>query len=96
MINKILPSVQAALADVPDGATVMIGGFGGAGQPNELEERVTSGALRLAAALGLEVRVMPCDPALADTAAFCEAYGVALEDSATGVAFGVWIGASMS
>ncbi len=36
MIDKILPSVQAALADVPDGATVMIGGFGTAGLPNEL------------------------------------------------------------
>jgi 3-oxoadipate CoA-transferase alpha subunit len=36
VINKILPSVQAALADVPDGATVMIGGFGTAGLPNEL------------------------------------------------------------
>ena len=36
MIDKILPSVEAALADVPDGATVMIGGFGTAGQPNEL------------------------------------------------------------
>jgi 3-oxoadipate CoA-transferase alpha subunit len=38
MINKILPSVEAALADVPDGATVMIGGFGTAGLPNELIE----------------------------------------------------------
>jgi 3-oxoadipate CoA-transferase alpha subunit len=28
--------VEAALADVPDGATVMIGGFGTAGLPNEL------------------------------------------------------------
>jgi 3-oxoadipate CoA-transferase alpha subunit len=36
VIDKILPSVQAALADVPDGATVMIGGFGTAGLPNEL------------------------------------------------------------
>ena len=36
MIDKISPSVEAALADVPDGATVMIGGFGGAGQPGEL------------------------------------------------------------
>jgi len=36
MINKILPSVADALADVRDGATVMIGGFGTAGQPNEL------------------------------------------------------------
>ena len=36
MINKISPSAEAALADVPDGATVMIGGFGTAGQPAEL------------------------------------------------------------
>jgi len=36
MIDKIVPSVDAALADVPDGATVMIGGFGTAGLPNEL------------------------------------------------------------
>ena len=36
MINKIVGSVQAALSDVADGATVMIGGFGGAGQPSAL------------------------------------------------------------
>jgi len=36
MIEKISPSVEAALHGVPDGATVMIGGFGGAGQPTEL------------------------------------------------------------
>jgi len=36
MIDKIVPSVEAALAGVCDGATVMIGGFGGAGQPGEL------------------------------------------------------------
>jgi len=36
MIDKIFPSVEAALQGVHDGATVMIGGFGGAGQPNEL------------------------------------------------------------
>jgi 3-oxoadipate CoA-transferase, alpha subunit len=36
MIHKISPSVEAALKDIPDGATVMIGGFGGAGQPAEL------------------------------------------------------------
>ncbi|MEN9892042.1 MAG: hypothetical protein RLY78_2337 [Pseudomonadota bacterium] len=36
MIDKRCPSVQDALADVPDGATVMIGGFGTAGQPDEL------------------------------------------------------------
>ena len=36
MIDKICPSVEAALAGVADGATIMIGGFGGAGQPAEL------------------------------------------------------------
>ena len=36
MIDKIVESVQAAVADIHDGATVMIGGFGGAGQPAEL------------------------------------------------------------
>jgi 3-oxoadipate CoA-transferase, alpha subunit len=36
MIDKLCSSVQAALADVPDGATVMLGGFGSAGQPAEL------------------------------------------------------------
>ena len=36
MIDKTFSSVPAALADVPDGATVMVGGFGGAGMPNEL------------------------------------------------------------
>ena len=33
-------------------------------------------------ALGVEYQIVPCDPDLADTAAFCEAYGYALEDSA--------------
>jgi 3-oxoadipate CoA-transferase alpha subunit len=36
MINKIVPSAAAAVADIPDGATVMIGGFGTAGMPSEL------------------------------------------------------------
>ncbi|WP_459615927.1 3-oxoacid CoA-transferase subunit A [Bordetella sp. 2513F-2] len=36
MINKLVSSAAEALADVPDGATVMIGGFGTAGQPMEL------------------------------------------------------------
>ena len=38
MINKIVNSVADALAGVEDGATVLMGGFGGAGQPNELVE----------------------------------------------------------
>jgi 3-oxoadipate CoA-transferase alpha subunit len=36
MIDKIVESAAAALADVRDGATVMIGGFGTAGLPDEL------------------------------------------------------------
>ena len=38
MINKFVSSVAEALADTPDGATVMIGGFGTAGIPDELIE----------------------------------------------------------
>jgi 3-oxoadipate CoA-transferase alpha subunit len=36
MINKIAASIAEALANVKDGSTVMIGGFGTAGIPNEL------------------------------------------------------------
>ena len=36
MIDKSVPSLDAAVAGIPDGATVMIGGFGRAGQPVEL------------------------------------------------------------
>jgi 3-oxoadipate CoA-transferase alpha subunit len=36
MIDKVVASIEAALADVRDGATVMLGGFGSAGLPSEL------------------------------------------------------------
>lgn len=36
MIDKIVASPEAALADVPHGATIMIGGFGNAGMPAAL------------------------------------------------------------
>ena len=36
MIDKLVATAQEALADVPDRATVMIGGFGNAGMPAEL------------------------------------------------------------
>ena len=36
MINKIAQSVADALADVKDGSTILIGGFGTAGNPTEL------------------------------------------------------------
>ncbi len=36
MINKVLNSADEAVADIHDGAILMIGGFGPAGQPTEL------------------------------------------------------------
>src|SRR6187200_2177064 len=36
MIDKIMPDVEAAVAGIEDGATVMIGGFGLAGMPSAL------------------------------------------------------------
>jgi 3-oxoacid CoA-transferase A subunit len=36
MQNKIFSDIDAAIADVPDGARMMFGGFGGAGFPNNL------------------------------------------------------------
>ncbi|GAO55885.1 MULTISPECIES: 3-oxoacid CoA-transferase subunit A [unclassified Novosphingobium] len=38
MIDKSVASVRAAVADIGDGASVMIGGFGTAGMPDELIE----------------------------------------------------------
>lgn len=36
MINKIVDSIEKAVADIHDGATIMISGFGAAGMPSEL------------------------------------------------------------
>lgn len=38
MINKISLSMAAAVAAIEDGSVIAIGGFGGAGQPEELIE----------------------------------------------------------
>ena len=46
MITKIVASTTEALADVPDGATILIGGFGGAGQPIELVEALIAQGAR--------------------------------------------------
>lgn len=35
--------------------------------------------------LGLSYELVPCDPDLADTAEFCQAYGYAMEDSANAI-----------
>jgi 3-oxoadipate CoA-transferase alpha subunit len=48
MIDKFVASAEAALADIPDGATIMIGGFGGAGMPVVLiEALIAQGARNL-------------------------------------------------
>jgi 3-oxoadipate CoA-transferase alpha subunit len=48
VINKIIPSLEEAVADVQDGATVMIGGFGNAGMPAELiDALIAQGAREL-------------------------------------------------
>ncbi|HEY6060099.1 MAG TPA: YbaK/EbsC family protein [Gemmatimonadales bacterium] len=51
-----------------------------ANHADEAEDRVT--LERVLAGREVEYELFPCDPSLADTAAFCAAYGFALEDSA--------------
>lgn len=46
------------------------------------DEEIEAAVVAELEALGADFDVMDCDPALADTAAFCEAYGVDPEDSA--------------
>lgn len=50
----------------------------------QADPTVDAGRRRLEAALAgrRDAELFPCDPALADTAAFCAAYGFAVEDSA--------------
>lgn len=48
MIDKTVESLEEAVAGIPDGATVMIGGFGRAGQPVELiDALIAQGASEL-------------------------------------------------
>jgi 3-oxoadipate CoA-transferase alpha subunit len=46
MIDKIVLSTEEALADVNDGATVLVGGFGGSGIPHELIEALIARGAR--------------------------------------------------
>ena len=39
-VNKIFPGAEAAIFDVADGATIMVGGFGLCGIPEDLIEAV--------------------------------------------------------
>jgi len=48
-------------------------------------DSIEQGVIDALDALGADYTIMPCDPGLADTAAFCEHYGVALEDSANAI-----------
>jgi 3-oxoadipate CoA-transferase, alpha subunit len=50
MIDKQVPDMAAALADIGDGASVLVGGFGAVGQPNALID-----ALALSGVRGLTV-----------------------------------------
>src|SRR5436189_2954839 len=48
VIDKLFPSAEAAFADIPNGATVMIGGFGNAGMPVALiDALIAQGARNL-------------------------------------------------
>lgn len=55
--------------------------------PSPVDPAATETAVRarVAALSTAGVEVMACDPALADTAAFCEAYGFAPQDSANAI-----------
>jgi 3-oxoacid CoA-transferase subunit A len=45
-LNKVYPNADAAVADVPDGATIMVGGFGLCGIPENLIEAVRRKGVR--------------------------------------------------
>ena len=45
-MNKVYPSAEAAVADVPDGAVVMVGGFGSAGVPETLVQALAAQPVR--------------------------------------------------
>lgn len=48
MINKIVSSLQDAVAGIQDGSTVLVSGFGGAGQPHDLiDALIAQGAKEL-------------------------------------------------
>ncbi|MFD1840563.1 3-oxoacid CoA-transferase subunit A [Paracidovorax cattleyae] len=46
MIDKQVPTLAAAVADIPDGARIMVSGFGGAGLPYELLDALAVRGLR--------------------------------------------------
>ena len=46
------------------------------------DEEIDQAVRRVLNGLGAAYEMVPCDPALADTDAFCQAYGYSLRDSA--------------
>ena len=44
MIDKTRPDTASCVADIPDGATLLVGGFGGAGMPHQLIDAVIARA----------------------------------------------------
>ncbi len=54
-MDKTLPNLAAAVAGIPDGATVMIGGFGGSGAPIELIHALIDRFLATGHPVGLTV-----------------------------------------
>ncbi|HWQ03532.1 MAG TPA: CoA-transferase, partial [Candidatus Nitrosotenuis sp.] len=46
MKNKIYSNVDEIVADIPDGAIIMFGGFGGAGFPNNLIRALAARGVR--------------------------------------------------
>ena len=47
-----------------------------------MAEDIATKVREVLATLAVAHEIVPCDPALADTAAFCDAYGYAMDDSA--------------
>jgi prolyl-tRNA editing enzyme YbaK/EbsC (Cys-tRNA(Pro) deacylase) len=50
-----------------------------------IDDAIDDPILGTAMATGQPVEVVPCDPELADTAAFCDAYGYSLDESANAI-----------
>jgi 3-oxoadipate CoA-transferase alpha subunit len=46
MIDKILDSIEEAVADINDGSTIMVSGFGGAGLPFQLVDALANGGAK--------------------------------------------------
>ncbi len=42
MVSEVVESLEAAVAGIADGSTVMVGGFGNAGMPAELVDALTA------------------------------------------------------